>query len=242
MKLLFIDTETTGLENGRLIQLAFAQKENIHKPLLIFSSYYRPPEPISFEAMSVHHITNEMILDNIYFSESEEKKQLSEMQKDHIFIAHNAKFDLEVLAKEGLNFPLWIDTKRVAMHLIEAKNYKLQYLRYFLNLSVEGLAHDALGDVKVLGKLFDYLYRVAEQKLQTSDQETILNHMMTLSVSPVLIKELTFGKHKGKTFDEVFQMHRDYLAWLWNEEMKKVEDKRNQDMIFTLKQYLNHAQ
>lgn len=243
MKLLFLDTETTNLKDDRLIQLACGSKKNPHDVLNIHCSYFRPPEPIDFEAMAVHHITNEMVLDKPYFSESELKKDLENMRVDHVFIAHNAPFDLAVLAREGISFPLWIDTKRVAMHLFDSKSYRLQFLRYSLSLNVEGMAHDAAGDVAVLEKLFSYLYRLVEQRLQNSDFEAIINHMMALSVNPVLMKEIPFGKHKGKTFEEIAQYHRDYLTWLWNETMKKSDEekKNDEDLIYTLKFYLNHA-
>ena len=56
---LFLDTETTG--NGhadRHCQLAFKTNQG-----LIVNELFNPGMPISIEAMSVHHITNEMVQD-----------------------------------------------------------------------------------------------------------------------------------------------------------------------------------
>jgi DNA polymerase III epsilon subunit-like protein len=57
---IFLDTETTG--NGpadRLCQLAYKDDES-----LIVYELFNPGIPISIDAMSIHHITNEMVQDN----------------------------------------------------------------------------------------------------------------------------------------------------------------------------------
>lgn len=236
MKLLFIDTETTNLENGLLVQLAYSTANSFHSisQSIPVNEYFKPNELISYDAMAVHHITNEMVYDKPFFVESKEKKELEKLREDHVFIAHNAKFDLEVLKREGLEFPLWIDTKRVAMHLLDSNSYKLQYLRYFLHLNIEGEAHDALTDVFVLEKLFKHLYSLAEQRLGNSDFESIINYMMTLSNNPVILRNLNFGKYYGKSYAEVLEFDRGYLAWLYNSEMTKLKSEQNEDLIHTL--------
>lgn len=245
MNLLLLDTETTGLEvQDRLIQIAWKAKKidghnNVDKT---FSAYFKPNCQISFEAMSVNHITNEMVLDKPTFQDSEDKKILEELSKDHILVAHNAKFDAGMLEKEGIYFKVWIDSKRVAQHLIDSKRYNLQFLRYSLGLNSDAMAHDAVGDVMVLEKLFTFMFNKIAQDLKESSAERIVDHMVTLSNRPVLLRRFAFGKHKDKTFKEVASYARDYLVWLWNAEMGKVESERDEDLVFTLKQYLNHNQ
>ncbi len=247
MNLLFLDTETTGLEEqDRLIQIAFTLRENGKVPNdngLVYprAEYFKSSLPISFEAMSVHHITHKMIEDKPEFNQSPMKEFLRKYTDDSIFIAHNAKFDLRMMEKEGLKFKLSIDTQRVSMHLFHSESYRLQYLRYCLGLEVEAMAHDASGDVKVLEKLFDYLYSKIEQDLRTSQFEKIIDHMLTLSITPVCLRNFSFGKYKGKTFAEVANFDRSYFMWLYNSEMGKIESDRNEDLLFTLKQYLNYG-
>jgi DNA polymerase III epsilon subunit-like protein len=56
---IFLDTETTG--NGpddRLCQLAFKTDQG-----LTVNELFNPGMPISIEAMSINHITNEMVQD-----------------------------------------------------------------------------------------------------------------------------------------------------------------------------------
>lgn len=240
MKLLFVDTETTGLgKEDRLIQVAFKTDLDSSKNEP-YSFLFRPPFPIPFEAMMTHHITNEMVAGQELFADSLLKKDFIDYSREYIFVAHNAPFDLEMFKREGIEFPLFIDTKRIALHLIDAPMHKLQYLRYALALNVEGQAHTAGGDVKVLVALFEYLYRVIEQNLRTSDRKSILDRMMTLSVTPALLKKLYFGQYYGKAFDEVLEHDRQYLSWLYNKEMNKIESERNADLIFTLQQYLKN--
>ena len=60
---IFLDTETTG--NGpadRLCQIAFKTKEG-----LTVHELFNPGMPISVDAMTVHHITNEMVRENLHF-------------------------------------------------------------------------------------------------------------------------------------------------------------------------------
>ena len=64
---IFLDTETTG--NGpddRLCQLAFKTDENF-----IVNELFNPGMPILIDAMSIHHITNEMVKDKPPFKGSD---------------------------------------------------------------------------------------------------------------------------------------------------------------------------
>ncbi len=72
---IFLDTETTG--NGptdRLCQLAFKTDEG-----LTVNELFNPGMPISIDAMSIHHITNEMVQDKPSFHNSDTWKQLQEL-------------------------------------------------------------------------------------------------------------------------------------------------------------------
>jgi DNA polymerase III alpha subunit (gram-positive type) len=53
----FLDTETTGTdEDDRLCQIALKTEAG-----LIVNELFNPGKPISIEAMSIHHITDEMV-------------------------------------------------------------------------------------------------------------------------------------------------------------------------------------
>lgn len=242
MKLLFLDTETTGLkQEDRLIQVGYGLCEDKPMELSYYeikSELFSPPVPISFEAMAVHHITHKMLEGKPSFANSELKLLLQTLSQNAILIAHNAKFDVEMLAKEDVHFKVWIDTERVAMHLIDSPKYNLQYLRYSLALDEESRAHDAAGDVTVLAKLFEYLFEKLFNKF--TDKQVVIDQMITLSARPALLRRFNFGKYKEKDIAEVAEYDRGYLSWLYNSEMGKIPSDRNENLLFTLQQYLQN--
>jgi len=239
MPLLFLDTETTDITpNARLIQLAYkdtATGENINE-------YFKPPVSISFGAMAVHHITEKMIAEKPVFQGSPTQTKLIQLLKDHILIAHNAAFDLKILSNENVEVGRYIDTLRLAKHLIPSEQYKLQYLRYSLNLDeslpAPAIPHDAMGDVIILESLFGYLSNVIQEKFRLNGTDEIIKKMLELTQTPVLLQTLTFGKYMNKTFQEVAAADRGYLEWLYASESKKPKPDQNEELVYTLEHYL----
>lgn len=238
MNLCFLDTETTGKEaDDQILQVAYSvTNTGTLEPIV---ELFLPRVPISYGAMAVHHITNEMVNGKPYFADSDMKKQLIKLSQRSILVAHNAPFDMKMLEKEGVKWPIYIDTLRVAKHLIEAESYKLQFLRYFLDLRVEGTAHDAAGDVKVMMALFEYLMTLVMRADTTQSEMQAMDKLVTLSNLPVLLKHLDFGKYFGRTFEDVLHIDRQYLAWLYSSEKGKAPEDQNEDMLHTLDKYLN---
>ncbi len=232
-KLIFLDTETTGNEIGkdRLCQICYKYNGKVK------TNYFKPPVPISVKAMSVTHITNKMVADKEIFAGSDTAEELQSLLTDGILVAHNAKFDIGMLEAEGLSVPKFICTYRVSRHLDEEDKipeYSLQFLRYFLDLDVLGGAHDAESDVNTLFALFDrLLIKIKENGM--SDKDSI-EKMVEISKNPVIFKRFNFGKHKGKTVEEISKEDKGYLEWLLK---TKLEDgTQDEDWIYTLKHYL----
>ncbi len=227
----FVDTETTGIDFlvDRIIQVAFKFQGNI------FASYFKPDVPISVKSMSISHITNEMVKDSEEFSSSEMKKDLQDILNENILVAHNAGFDVDMLYKEGVSVTSYIDTLKVIRYLDldnEIPEYGLQYLRYFLEFNISATAHDALGDVLVLEKLFEYLY----ERMEKEGFSNILEEMVEISSKPLLLRLFNYGKHKGKKVEEVLSYDRSYLEWML--EQKLNNESYDEDWIFTLKHHL----
>jgi DNA polymerase III epsilon subunit-like protein len=239
---IFLDTETTdNTPEARLIQLCFT----IGRDGVPYTGYFKPPIRISHHAMAVHHITDKKVENENSFLESKCAKFLQETLKDNCLIAHNAKFDIQVLKNEGIEVPFYVCTLQVARHLIEAESHQLQYLRYFLELDIDGGAHDAYDDVAVLKKLYDFLFDKIFIELMAKPENAgvvteakILQKMHELTMQPVLLKIFKFGKYMGKTFEEVAKFDAQYLQWLLASETKKNKLERNVDLIHTLKNYL----
>src|SRR3989344_4820614 len=98
-KLIFFDTETTGnTEKDFLVQIAFKTNDNT------FTELYKPSTKIPPEASAVHHITNKMVIDKPTFKESTDQPIIKKLfeDKDSVVVAHNAPFDLMIIAKEDI--------------------------------------------------------------------------------------------------------------------------------------------
>jgi DNA polymerase III epsilon subunit-like protein len=232
-KLIFLDTETTGNEIGkdRLCQVCYKNSCGIK------TEYFKPPLPMSVKSMSITHITNKMLADKEAFAGSEMFKELQELLKDGILVAHNAKFDIAMLEAEGLKVPKNICTLRVARFLDKENKipeYNLQFLRYHLDLDIDAHAHDAEDDVKVLHALFERL--LDKVKKDTGSEESAIEKMIEISATPTLFNKFNFGKYKGKTLEEVAKTDKRYLEWLLGEKLKN--EAGDEDWIYTLKHYL----
>lgn len=184
-KLLFLDTETTGndLANDRLFQISFQIGDTIK------TEYFKPPVPITVKSMSITHVTNEMVEGKPPFQASSMKEELEKLLTDHILVAHNARFDVAMLEAEGLKIDKYICTLKLSHYLDTAgiiPEYNLQFLRYYLDLKVEGSAHDAEGDVKVLRALFER--QMAKLKESGRDEKELIDEMVKISQTPLLFK------------------------------------------------------
>ena len=235
MKIIFFDTETTGnTEKDFLCQIAYKTGNET------FNNLYKPSIKIPPEASAVHHITNKMVADKISFSESPDSKKIKELFEDEnsVVVAHNVQFDLMIIKKEDVIPKNSICTLRLARYLDpegKIERYNLQYLRYLLELEVEAQAHDALGDVLVLEKLFERL----KKKLMESenlDEEKAIEKMIEISSHPSLLRSINFGKHNGKTIEEILRVDPGYLEWLLKQKLES--DQADEDWVYTLKHYL----
>ncbi|MCC7160624.1 3'-5' exonuclease [Candidatus Nomurabacteria bacterium] len=234
-KLIFFDTETTGNEEKDfLVQIAYKSGNEI------FTGLYKPEIKIPPEASAVHHITNKMVEDKPSFKESEDSKKIKQLfeDKNSIVVAHNAPFDLMIIKKENIIPNKFICTLRVARELDpegKIERYNLQYLRYLLEIEVEAVAHDAMGDVLVLEKLFERLKnKIMKEKNLT--EEKAIEKMIEISSHPSLLRTFSFGKHNGKKIEEVLATDRGYLEWLLAQKLES--DQIEDDWIYTLKHHL----
>ena len=238
LKLIFFDTETTGnTEKDFLCQIAYKTENES------FVETYKPEIKIPPEASAVHHITNKMVMDKSVFKESEDFKKIKKLfeDKDSVVVAHNATFDLVMIKKEGIEPKKFICTLRVARHLDKEEKierYNLQYLRYLLDIEIDATAHDAMGDVLVLEKLFERLKNKMQKESgeKNLSEEKIINEMIEISSHPSLLRSFNFGKHNTKKIADVAKKDRGYLEWLL--EQKLAGDGIDEDWIYTLKHYL----
>lgn len=215
-----IDTETTSLEGG-VVEIASVDIVDgvICNPM---SDFVRPAEPISFEAMAIHHITEDMVTDASPICDV-----IGRYQGADVYVAHNAKFDRSKLPQ--IESP-WICTFKLALHLFpDFESHGNQYLRYRLGLKPdvpEGLyAHRALYDCYVTAELLLYMGSLTKWSI---------GEMRAISSAPTLLKKIRFGKHRGLTFEQIAAADPGYLRWLQG----NTED---EDMKFTISHWLKGA-
>ena len=219
-KLLFLDTETTGLDKeDRLIEIAFTADNTL------YDEQFKPPLPIKPMASATNHIIDRMVADKPAFEGSELQQTLQEFaDQDYILIAHNAPFDLKMLAKDGVEFKRSICTQKLAMHLDKEEvleNYKEQYLRYYYGIDIpDAVAHSASGDIAVLEALFKILSKdlTIEEMLEITEMK-----------EPLMVK-LPWKNHKdfGRPILEVFTDEPGLKKWTYD---NHIVEKRNERWV-----------
>lgn len=233
--LIFIDTETTGTgPEDKLIQVGYRTTDNMD-----VNELYSTDRKIEIGAMAIHHITEKMIADKPVFVGSPAFNDLKErFSKNHVFVAHNAKFDVDMIQREGLKVGPVIDTLKIARHLDpqgKIQSYGLQYLRYLLGIDIEAIAHDAWGDILVLEQLFyRLLKKLVEEKNITQDEA--IDYMVNVSLQPILFITFNFGKYYGQKIADIADSDPGYLRWLLGQ---KTDQDGEEDWVHTLKHYLH---
>lgn len=241
-EIVFFDTETTGKEvEDRICQMGYIHVDidDFDKQISFMNLMFKPPLPIKIDAMAVHHITQEMVdgLESFEYVAKTRVKELFE-RDDVLCVAHNAKFDVDMLAKEGIVPANVICTLKLARYLDKEgviPSHALQYLRYFLKLEIDAEAHDAFGDVKVCAALFNRLFeRMQDDGENVTLAQNVFYKMIEISKNPSTIARFHFGKYKGEKIADIAKRDKDYLRWLRGAEMKN--EKPDEDMLHTLKQ------
>jgi len=153
---IFADCETTGLNNARLVELAY-QVQGAPAPVVLRC---KPPIDIEIDATVVNGIRTKDVAMLLPFNEMPAYAEIKETLENAIIVGHNVQFDVNVLEREGIYIKPenMRCTKELARKLVpESPKHNMQYLRYFLDLDVEATAHTAGGDILVLETLWNYL-------------------------------------------------------------------------------------
>lgn len=161
-----IDIETCGgkfdFKRGRIIEISIL----IHDGLTVvdeFTSLINPECFISTYFTNISGITNAMVEDAPKFYEV--AKQILEITKDKIFVAHNVGFDYGFVKEEfaSLGYAYKRDTLctvRLTRKLIPGlRSYSLGNLCDYLGIENEA-RHRARGDAMATAKLFDVLMQI----------------------------------------------------------------------------------
>lgn len=234
-KLLFVDVETTGLEEkDRICELGLIVQDAAETTAV--SSLCKSPTKIGSAAMAVHHITNECVKEALPCAKTAVYALLEEQNTpENVLIGHNVRFELSMLEKEGCDLRLKVvDTLRCVKALIpECEQFGLQFLRYELGLYKDEAAaqelgitlcsHRALSDAWHLKLLYEYLLDYA-----------CLEELIRISSKPVLLQKLPFGKYAGRYIEEISEIDPAYLNWM----MGNIED-MDEDLSYSIGHHLS---
>jgi len=221
------DTETTGIDCAvdRLVELAACPVGTDYGN---FTTFVNPERDIPPEAKAIHHITEADVADA-----PKEGAALVQMMEHYqfqptVFVAHNAKFDRGFINRINPALQVdWICTYKCAvLAWPDAPSHSNQVLRYYLDLDLssqlpEGLfPHRALYDTIVTRGILERL-------LQRVD----LARLIEISSGPILLKKVSFGKHKGEPWDKV---PYGYLKWCVS------QADMNEDVLYTARYYMEN--
>lgn len=222
--LVFLDTETTGLEiSDRICSIGFIDDHEVHSELI------NPMKKIPPSASAIHHITNEMLKEAPIFAVSQSDSKLKNLNTfENTLVSHNAPFDLAMLQKEGLTWQgRVIDTLKCSKALMDdLDGYSLQFLRYELRLyrneleffndyGIDITPHHPLSDALHMKMIYEYLLDLADEE-----------EMISLSQSRLLLSKLPFGKYAKKRIETVALKDPMYLKWMLESLMDMDEDLR----------------
>jgi DNA polymerase III subunit epsilon len=216
-----LDCETTGLEidKDQIIEIALV-RFNFDQILESFETLIDPQMVIPEVSIAIHHINDMMVKGKPKIQEILPK--VFDFVGKSILVGHGITNDIAFLcaaAKQHhipckLSSHPYLDTLRLARLYGESPINSLEKLRQHFNIAEEG-AHRAMNDVIVNIEVFKYLAR----SYKTTEQ--IVNRLK----SPIQLKTMPLGKHKGRTFSEI---PVEYLRWAVNQNF-------DQDLLFSLK-------
>jgi len=238
-----VDVEATGvdLKNDRLIQLAFLKVDG--NKIEAFNDLCYTDIEMNDTVVAVHGITNAMLEDKYWPDETDAFMELEKGNTpDNYFISHGNELDIAMLKNEGLELKMQlIDTNRCARAILkDTSNYKLQSLieRYNLTPEAEKIAKQiGLKDIEAHDALTDAMWHYVVFKFLLERVDNDIDKLVKITAEPLLLERITFGKHKGKTFKEVFETNPLDLVWAYANIAKDWED-----LDYTLEYWLKQKE
>lgn len=197
--------------------------------------FFDPGILIPPQAMSVHHITNEMVKGKPQL----DKKMLEHIKKtylkDYVKVAYNSNFDSGIMNLD--NYGTWIDAYRLAMktwHIgqknedgFELSSFKQQELRYWLKLpEIDGDAHRADFDIKITSLVLE---RIIDEYLKNG-HENSWKAFKRFHDAPIKHLTMPFGSAniKGKKLND---LNLKELDWICNPKSPMFETYKKWDII-----------
>ncbi|MDC6367730.1 MULTISPECIES: 3'-5' exonuclease [Flavobacteriaceae] len=226
--LCFFDLETTGtnVAKDRIVEISILKihpngnKES--KTWLVNPEMTIPPEVIA-----VHGISNEKVANEPTFKQL--SKEIYKMIKDSDLAGYNSdRFDIPLLAEEMLRAEVDFDMKKMLsvdvqtiFHKMEKRTLEAAY-KFYCDKKLED-AHSAEADtIATYEVLLSQLDRYPELENNVKKLSEFTTRKQSLDFAGFIgVDEndqpiFAFGKHKGKTVDEVLENEPGYFGWILN--------------------------
>lgn len=226
--LCFFDLETTGTQitKDRIVQLAVVKLlldgSKTSKNYLI-----NPGIPIPPEIAAIHGITDEKVKDAPSLAQVAD--DIIEFMEDADLAGYNSnKFDIPFMVEEfyrvGIPFPMegrnFVDVQNI-FHKMEQRTLTAAY-QFYCGKTMEN-AHDALYDTEVTLDVFlAQLSRYEQLSSEVPELAAFSSNspMGAVDFAGRLAKNqqgvimYNFGKHKGRTVEEVLKIEPGYYGWM----------------------------
>ncbi|SQA93745.1 DNA polymerase III subunit epsilon [Capnocytophaga ochracea] len=223
---MFFDLETTGIDitKDRIVEISILKvypngnKES--KTWLV-----NPTIPIPKAASDVHGITDERVAGEPTFKEL--AKQIHNMIKDSDLAGYNSdRFDIPLLAEEMLRAEVDFDLgNRVSVdvqtifHKMEQRTLSAAYKFYCGKDLID--AHTASADTNATYEIlkaqldrYDNLENNIKKLSEFTYRKQIADFAGFIGYNDKGEEIFTFGKHKGKRVEDIFDEEPGYFGWL----------------------------
>lgn len=222
----FFDLETTGVNVGidRIVEISIL-KVSPNQTEELYTKRINPEIPIPIASSLVHGIYDEDIKNAPTFQQLAKEIALFISNADLAGFNSN-KFDVPILAEEmlrvGVDFDLTnrklVDVQNI-FHKMEQRNLASAYKFYCQKELIN--AHSAEADIKAT---YEILQAQLERYNDLSNDVTFLHDFCERSKNVDLAGRIVyndlqqevfnFGKHKGKTVEEVLKKEPSYYNWM----------------------------
>lgn len=224
----FFDLETTGVNitTDRIVEISilkvFPNGKEERKTWLV-----NPEMPIPKEVVEIHGITDEKVANEPTFKVL--AKEIHNIIKDSDLGGFNSnRFDIPLLAEEMLRADVDFDMKnRLAIdvqtifHKMEQRTLTAAY-KFYCDKNLDG-AHSAEADTNATYEVlkaqiakYDDIENDTKFLAEFSSRKKFADFAGFLVYNKKGEECFSFGKHKGKTVDNVLQSEPGYFGWLLN--------------------------
>lgn len=223
--LAFIDLETTGINitADRIVEIAIV-KIKLGGIREVKRKLINPEMPIPPQATAVHGISDEMVKEAPTFKQA--ANEIVQFLQGCDLAGYNSnRFDIPMLVESFLRAGVELNMEKSKLldvqkifHLMEQRTLSAAY-KFYCNKDLEG-AHSAEVDASATWEIlqaqlqrYPQLGNSVESILKTIGEENLVDYARRF-VFENGVEIFNFGKHKGKTVEDVLRAEPQYYDWM----------------------------